>query len=200
MGKRLGYLLVAVILGIEVPRFFGAYGGIDPDVLGLPLTALATGVVLPVGSMYIFHTWWTSKRKNRWALLIAFGVNLTLSGFILIPWGMARLTGEPLASVVVGWWAWAWVGAVMLSPFVLMAGITTAVAFQRETRTVTNPREAVKPVEEPEQAWTFADFERAATVGELDPTGLTGRQVAEMAGVSAATGRRWKRTWGDNGR
>lgn len=154
MGKKLGYFLIAVILGIEIPRFFGAYSGIDPDLLGLPLTALATGIVLPVGSMYIFHTWWeqawNKSRKN--VLLLWFAANLVLSGLILIPWGMAQLQTETLSVVVSGWWAWLWVGCVMVSPFVLMGGITTAMAFQKQEKRKPEPKREVErpePIMEP---------------------------------------------------
>lgn len=43
---------------------------------------------------------------------------------------------------------------------------------------------------------SFAEFEQAITGGELDVSAMTGWQVGEWAGKSAATGRRWKRLAG----
>jgi len=130
MGKRIGYVLIAAVLLIEVPRFVDAYRGIDSTVL----TAVGTGVALSGGSMYVFHTWWTTRRKRKDWLLVPFGVNLALAGAILVPWGMAQLRGVPVAEIAVGWWSWGWVSVVVLSPFVMMGGITTAMAFQKEKR------------------------------------------------------------------
>lgn len=40
---------------------------------------------------------------------------------------------------------------------------------------------------------SFSEFAQAMNSGELDVTAMTGDQVGEWAGMSAATGRRWKR-------
>lgn len=45
---------------------------------------------------------------------------------------------------------------------------------------------------------SFAQFERAITTGALDVDAMTGWQVGEWAGKSAATGRRWKRLAGND--
>ena len=218
MGKRLGYLLIALLLGIEIPRFFGTYGGIDPALFGLPLTAIATGIVLPVGSMYVFHTWWTAawNKRHRNVLLVWFGANLALSGFILIPWGMARLRDLPLSQVVAGWWAWTWVGAVMLSPFVLMGGITTALAFQRGMRTETREAKAEPVPAEPAtipldpmsqdilREWQ-ADPERTMAqvglaVGASKSTVSRRFQALQAEGLVSRTDQGVVVKWRDNGR
>src|SRR5512136_1721603 len=112
-GHWIGYILVALVLLIEVPRFFGAYSGVDPSWL----TALGTGIVLPVGSGYIFHTWWKSKRNARNWLFLPFGALLVLEPLILVPWGIGRLYGEPLSVVLADWtMGAAWITIVMLSP------------------------------------------------------------------------------------
>ena len=43
---------------------------------------------------------------------------------------------------------------------------------------------------------SFAEFERAMTGGELDVSEMTGGQIGQWAGKSAATGHRWKRLVG----
>jgi hypothetical protein len=69
----------------------------------------------------------------------------------------------------------------------------------RAERTVTTAQSETMTAVQPAIVWSFADFARAATAQEIDPAAMTGQQVAELAGVSASTGRRWKRDWG-NGR
>ena len=137
MKKRIGYLLIGLILFIEIPRFFGAYDSIDPRLFGIPLTAIGTGIVLPIGAGYILHTWWKTayNKKGRDSLLIWFAVLLLLEGIILIPWGMSRLQNEPINVVTGnGLLAWFWIGVVMLSPFVLTGGIVTAIALERQPK------------------------------------------------------------------
>ncbi|MGD8466467.1 MAG: hypothetical protein PVI09_21645 [Anaerolineae bacterium] len=72
MNKWFGGSLIPVILFIEIPRFTGAYDQIDPLLLKIPLRALASGVAIPAGMAYIFHTWWTTTRSRRDYLLIPF--------------------------------------------------------------------------------------------------------------------------------
>ena len=134
MGKRFGYLLTAAVLLVEIPRFMGAFSGLDDLVFGWPLTAFGTAFALSTGSMYVFHTWWKTKKQRRDWLLVPLGINMVLAGIILIPYGMGRLRGVPVAEVVSGGWAWAWISVVYLSPFVLMGGVTTAVAFQKDVK------------------------------------------------------------------
>lgn len=82
---------------------------------------------------------------------------------------------------------------------------------QYEDQAVTKPIDLPTSVEdsiqesevvedEPVIVWSQADFNRAAAIGDLDPAEMTGDKIAELAGVSGSTGRRWKRTWADNGR
>ena len=131
--KTIGYILVGLVLLIEIPRFYGTYADLDPMLFNLPLTAIGTGIVLPVGAGYVFHAWWSTTRKRRDWLLVAFVTLLVLEGVILVPWGMARLQNEPLAVVVgSGWLAWGWVSVVMLSPFVLVGAVVMAMAFQKQ--------------------------------------------------------------------
>jgi len=181
MGKLFGYVLVAAVLLIEVPRFMAAFAGLD----GTPLTAFGTAVALSGGSMYVFHTWWTSARKLRNWLLLPFGLNLVLAGAILVPWGVARLWDVPLAEVVTGGWAWAWVSVAVLSPFVLVGGITTALAFQKEQhrKPLTRPeREPEKAVPEP----VLSEQERAV-VGAYRDGAASYQQVADAVGIGKTT-------------
>ena len=134
-GKAVAYIVLGLVLLIEIPRFYGTYAQIDPDLLGLPLTAIGTGIALPLGAAYVFHTWWTTKRMQRDWLVVAFAVLLVLEGVILIPWGMARLQGETLTTVVgSGLLAWGWVSVVMLSPFAAVGAVMMAMSFQKESR------------------------------------------------------------------
>lgn len=141
----LAYLILGLVLLIEIPRFYGTYAEIDPLILGLPLTAVGTGIALPLGAGYVFHMWWTAQhnRKHRDWLLVAFGVLLLLEGVILVPWGMAQLQDATLAQVVgSGLWAVAWVTVVMLSPFVTVGAVVMALSFQKgSTRKATQTAE-----------------------------------------------------------
>lgn len=137
-SRLVGYSLMALVLLIEVPRFFGAYAGLDTS----SLTALGTGIVLPAGAGYMLHTWWKTTRTGKNWLALPFVLLLTLEPVILVPWGMSRLWGEPLASVLGrGLPAWGWVTVIMVSPFIMTAGIVMALALQKEhrpTNTATN--------------------------------------------------------------
>ena len=186
-SKAIGYGLIVLVLLIEIPRFYGTYADLDPLILGLPLTAIGTGIVLPVGAGYVFHAWWKTTRKRRDWLLIAFVVLLVLEGIILVPWGMARLQAEPLAQVVgSGPLAWGWVTVVMLSPFVMIGAVVMAVAFQAEKR-AQGQRKPTQDVEAAahhlEAATKTAQVQRLA---ELHPT-WTRAQLAQEAGCSPST-------------
>jgi hypothetical protein len=187
MGKKLGYLLIAAVLLIEVPRFIDAYRGIDSTVL----TAVGTGVALSGGSMYVFHTWWTTRRKRKDWLLVPFGVNLALAGAILIPWGMAQLRDVAIADVVVGWWAWGWVSVVVLSPFALMGGITTAMAFQkehRETKQRQTKNEQVEQIVETEEPTVELDETDSAIVQAIEEQPSASYQtIADTVGMPKST-------------
>ena len=135
-GKAVAYIVLGLVLLIEIPRFYGTYAQIDPDLLGLPLTAIGTGIALPLGAAYVFHTWWMTTRQKRDWLVVAFAILLALEGVILIPWGMARLQDESLTAVVgSGLLAWGWIGVVMLSPFAVVGAVMMAMSFQKESRT-----------------------------------------------------------------
>jgi hypothetical protein len=184
MGKKLGYLLIAAVLLIEIPRFVDAYSGIDSTVL----TAVGTGVALSGGSMYVFHTWWTTRRKRKDWLLVPFGINLALAGVILIPWGMSQLRDVPLAEVVVGWWAWGWVSVVMLSPFALMGGITTAMAFQKEKRDERQKAERLEPVVEIEEpAFELDETSRTIMRAIEEHPGASYQTIADAVGMPKST-------------
>jgi len=143
MGKKTGYWLIAALLLVEVPRFFSALAHVDQGILGI-LTAVGTAVGLSFGSMYVFHTWWnTSKQRKDW-LLVPFGANLALAVMILWPWAMGSLRGTGPAEVMAEPMEWAWTLAVVASPFVLMGGVTTALAFQKEHRKSTGSKTSEK--------------------------------------------------------
>lgn len=190
-GKLVGYVLVGLVLLIEVPRFFGAYNGVDISWL----TALGTGIVLPAGSGYIFHTWWKSKRNNKAWLFVPFGALLILEPLILVPWGIGRLYGESLAATLHNrGWGIAWITLVMLSPFAMVAGVVMALAFQKETKqhatTTDVPRQEIatpQPATKLEHVKALASFHP-----EWDRL-----RLATEAGCSASTVSR--ALAGDNG-
>ena len=183
-SKAIGYALIVLVLLIEIPRFYGTYADLDPLILGLPLTAIGTGIVLPVGAGYVFHAWWKTTRKRRDWLLVAFVVLLVLEGIILVPWGMARLQGEPLADVVgSGPLAWGWVTVVMLSPFVMIGAVVMAVAFQTEKRVQGQRKTAERSTQQVEPSSKTAQVVRLA---ELHPA-WTRARLAQEVGCSPST-------------
>lgn len=133
MGKKLGYALIVAVLLIEVPRFLAAFRALDRGWFGV-VTAFGTAVALSGGSMYVFHTWWTSSRTRKNWLLVPFGVNLCLAVMILLPWAMSSLREVGVLDVMAEPVEWAWALVAVASPFVLMGGVTTALAFQKEPR------------------------------------------------------------------
>uniref|UniRef100_A0A6M3LJF7 Uncharacterized protein n=1 Tax=viral metagenome TaxID=1070528 RepID=A0A6M3LJF7_9ZZZZ len=199
MNHRLGYLLIGLILLIEVPRFFGAYDGIDPRLFSLPLTALGTGIVLPLGAGYVLHTWWTVpwNKKGRDMLAVWFAALLLMEGVILIPWGMSRLQNEALSVVVgSGLVAWLWVSVVMLSPFVCVGGLVTAISLKKQPE---QKRGALQKPAKQEDAMhaqlhvlpvsvthSMTKRERVQQLAELHPD-WTRARLAQEAGCSEST-------------
>jgi hypothetical protein len=170
---------------VEIPRFTGAYGALDTSWL----PSLGTGIVLPCGVGYVFHSWWKTdeKKKGRNALLgwlITLGI---LEPSILVPWGISRLRGVALASVVTpGFWEIAWVTIIMISPFIATAAIINGLALQKgskpkvETTKTETPKvvEVNKPTTREEFKEKYPDL---LTMNEGKP--LTGKQIMEMVGV-----------------
>jgi len=192
-SKRFGYLLIGLVLLIEIPRFYGTYAVLDPMLFGLPLTAIGTGIVLPLGAGYVFHSWWATRKKNAGWLLAAFIALLAMEGAILVPWGMSRLQGEPLTAVVgAGPMAWGWISVVMLSPFVVVGAVVMAVAFQ-PTHKKRPEREMEREEAEPEQQETEPEWpEIDGTAQAILETwraepGLSLEQVGKVAGVAKST-------------
>jgi len=146
VGKWVGYALIAAVLLIEVPRFLAAFRALDRGWFGV-LTAFGTAVALSGGSMYVFHTWWKSSRKMRNWLLVPFGANLALAVVILLPWAMSSLRGVGVLEVMAEPMEWAWALVAVASPFILMGGVTTALAFQKEHREKADPKPAKTDLE-----------------------------------------------------
>lgn len=183
MGKGFGWLLILAVMAIEIPRFVGAYNGIDRGAV----SAVATGIVLPAGSMYVFHAWLTSTRKHRHVLLAWFGLNMALAVFILVPWAVGQVQGQELTGVLGHWvLVWSWSFVVIASPFVLAGGITNAIAFQVEHRA---PRKHLEVPERKEES--KLDGTDLALLREWgrDP-GCTLIQAGEAAGISKSTASR----------
>lgn len=167
-AKRVIEYLIMLVLLIEVPRFFGAYDAIDPKLLGVPFTAYATGVLLPVGTAIVFNTWWKATRSRRvvvrrkgtrrrkvksWhnLLLVPFGANVILGPFILTPWGLAQLRQQSLDAVLGIGFDVAWVIAVMSSPYILVTGLAMSLAFQKEEKKQSDKNTSSTEEKEPER-------------------------------------------------
>jgi len=203
-GKRFGYLLVGLVLLIEIPRFAATYSALDPMLFGLPLTAIGTGIVLPLGAGYVFHAWWATRKKHAGWLLAAFTALLMLEGAILIPWGMSRLQNESLTAVVgSGPLAWGWVSVVMLSPFVVVGAVVMAVAFQPAHKKYSEHSEQYSEQKriEPKQKeqtpeWPLIDSTARAILEtwRADP-GLSMERVGQAVGVAKSTVARRKDEW-----
>jgi hypothetical protein len=195
---------------VEIPRFTGAYGALDTSWL----PSLGTGIVLPIGAGFVFHSWWKTdeKKKGRNILLAWFGALMVLEPCILVPWGVAQLRNEPLASVVVpGFWEIAWVTIVMMSPFIMMAAVVNGLALQKGM--VSKPRVEVHEVEKKGIQLSTSDdniIQRPTTWQEFlaqypDMLKMTNAQVVEKAGITICerTGGNWKKYateyLGDNG-
>jgi len=192
-GKRFGYLLVGLVLMVEVPRFYGTYATLDPMLFGVPFTAIGTGIALPLGAGFVFHAWWTASKRGRkghnW-LLAAFIVLLALEGTILIPWGMSRLQGDPLAAVVgSGLLAWGWIAVVMLSPFAVVGAVVMAVAFQpshRKAEARPSEPKAERPELEAEQPEIDGTARAILETWRADPS-LSLERVGRAAGIAKST-------------
>jgi len=196
-GKRFGYLLVGIVLLIEIPRFAATYSALDPMLFDLPLTAIGTGIVLPLGAGYVFHAWWATRKKHAGWLLAAFVALLTLEGAILIPWGMSRLQNESLTAVVgSGPLAWGWVSVVMLSPFVVVGAVVMAVAFQpahkkhseRHSEQHSEQKRIEPKQKEQTPEWPLIDSTARAILEtwRADP-GLSMERVGMAVGVAKST-------------
>jgi len=187
--RRIGYALTLSALLVSVPRYIAILADIDP----VSLTAWGMGLLLALGAAYIFDAWTyalRAGRKNPHRLLVAFAVNLAYEPLIVTPFVLARLWGEPLAAVMTTGYAILWSIAVAAAPVILVAGIVFAVSYQREDRTPSAPRPDTAGHRQSgngHEHLTYAEFVRQWP----DVSALTGQDVAEAAGVSERTGRRW---------
>lgn len=187
----MGYILIALVLLIEIPRFYGAYSAVDNSLL----PALGTGIVLPIGAGLVFHSWWKvdQKKTGRNMLLVWFFILMALEGLILVPWAVSQLREVPLASVLKSGVDWGWAIVVMMSPFIMVSAVVNGLALQRTTKTTKHSE--VEPttisVEKPTTREGFRDIYNA--MNPEDKKQLTGKKVIDLVGVPICekTGTNW---------
>jgi hypothetical protein len=164
----------------------------------------AMAVVEGLAFAYVFNAWRNQKDRASNRLLWFAAISAAVFIIVLAPFIAAQVRDAPMHQVLGDdWLLWLWSAAVAASTITIVASVGYAQKQPRERPAKGGKSEQPQPAITAEmngRKRSKADFERAITDGTLDLHILTGERLAEWAGVSGSTGRRWLRELETNGR
>lgn len=222
-GRDYGTVLVLSAMLVSIPRWAGAF--IAADTLTMPelintvlhylnlISGVGMGLVEVLGTAYLLDAWGKMKAKRthnakhvdqRWLILTGFIVGLfVLMPLILSPYIVARMNGQPLASIASNSFQYVWSAAVVLSPILIIGGVAvardglvgssgTVPANELGERRTKETKD--KPKVAPERlAVTFTDWRQVPTDIKRQMSGMSSGEIAETFGLAERTAQNWRK-------